>query len=57
MGDNMKAVKLNKKLWAETVLEEIDASILACTRPLLQSCGIGCSGGCCCTHLCVILIT
>jgi len=53
MGDNMKAVKLNKKLWAETVLEEIDASILACTRPLLQSCGIGCSGGCCCTHLCV----
>lgn len=58
MGESMKAVKLNKKLWTGAVFEELDAVTPACVRPLLLGCGgCGCcSGGCCCPFLCVVLI-
>ena len=55
----MKAVKLNKKLWTDAVLDELDAVTPACARPLLEGCGSGCGccgGGCCCAYQCRVLI-
>ena len=54
MGEGMKAVKVNKKLWTDASVEDLEAVLPLCTRPLLEGCG-GC-GGCCCLYLCVVLI-
>ena len=57
MGEDMKAVKVNKKLWTEACVEDLAAATPLCTRPLLEGCGgCGCCGGCCCLALCVSLI-
>jgi len=51
----MKAVKINKKLWTDVAVEDIDGTIPSCNI-MLQGCG-GCGcGGCCCMYLCVVLI-
>ena len=58
MGEDMKAVKVNKKLWTDASVEDLEAVTPLCYNPLLEGCGgCGCcAGGCCCLYLCVILI-
>ena len=52
----MKAVKVNKKLWTDASVEDLEAATPLCNNPLLEGCG-GCGcGGCCCLYLCVVLI-
>ncbi len=54
----MKVVKLNKKLWTDAIMEEINANPLECEVALIMGCGCGCGGcgGCCCPGLCCFLI-
>ena len=54
----MKAVKVNKKLWTDATVEDIDDAAPACAVAMICGCGCGgcCGGGCCCLYLCVVLI-
>ncbi len=53
--EDMKAVKINKKLWADVAIEDIDGTIPSCNI-MLQGCG-GCGcGGCYCITLYAVLI-
>ena len=57
MGESMKAVKVNKKLWTDATVEDIGEVVPACQIAMICGCGCGCcGGGCCCPYLCVVLM-
>ncbi len=53
----MKAVMLNKKLWTDISVQEIESKSFAGPDYHVYSCGgCGCGCGCCCPYLCAVLI-
>ena len=54
----MKAMKLNKKLWTDVVIADMDATTGDADPAYICGCGCGCGCcvGCCCLTLCSILI-
>ena len=57
MGESMKAVKVNKKLWTTVSVEDIGEIAPASEIAKIIGCGCGCGcGGCCCPYLCYVLM-
>jgi hypothetical protein len=50
----MKALRVNKKLWMDVSIEELNESPSIC-QPVVTPYGV-CGCGCCCLYLCTILI-
>ena len=44
MGESMKAVRMNKNLWTDVVVEDFEAATPLCTRSLTGG-RTGCGGG------------
>jgi hypothetical protein len=49
----MKALRVNKKLWTDILIEDISESPSIC-NPIITPYGV--CGGCCCPFLCRVLI-
>lgn len=54
----MKAVKLNKKLWTDVAINDLNVGTGDAGPAMICGCGCGCGCcvGCCCLNLCSILI-